>query len=356
MTGEARRKLIEERRGAVAVATLNRPEALNALDLELLWLLTRWLEAAEEDEPSRVLFMRGAGERAFCAGGDIRAVWARRGDSAFMDEVYRVEYRLDDAIARAAKPVVAWMSGIVMGGGCGISMGARHRVVTPSTMLAMPECAIGLFPDVGAGHFLSRCPGATGLYLGLTGARIGAADAIYAGLADYHVTGLDADAAIHAIERYGDVARALTLMSSDPGPSALAARRAAIDDIFGHESVADIMAALKAHPDGWAQDAHASMAQAAPFSLALTLRMLRDPPDSRRDSLRTDFRIVERLMLRGDHFEGVRARLIDKDGAPRWEPPTLDAVDSSEVEACFAPLGAQELAFADEAPATPGQS
>jgi hypothetical protein len=125
-----------------------------------------------------------------------------------------------------------------------------------------------------------------------------------------------------------------------------------IDDIFGRDSVAAIMAALGARSEDWARDALASMGRAAPFSLALTFRMLRDPPVSRRESLRADFRIVERLMLRGDHFEGVRARLVDKDGVPRWDPPTLEAVDPDEIEACFAPLGTQELVFADEAPDT----
>jgi enoyl-CoA hydratase len=352
MNGNPPPKLIEERRGGIAVGTLNRQEALNALDLDLLRLLTGWLHAAESDEGIGAMLLRGAGGRAFCAGGDIRAVWAHRGDDAFMDAVYRVEYLLDDAIARAAKPIVAWMSGIVMGGGCGISVGVAHRVVTPSTILAMPECAIGLFPDVGAGHFLSRCPGAIGCYLGLTGARIGAADAIYAGLADYYVAGVDSDEAIRAIDRDGDPNRALVALASDPGPSSLAARQAMIDDIFGRDSIAAIMAALGARSEDWARDALASMGRAAPFSLALTFRMLRDPPVSRRESLRADFRIVERLMLRGDHFEGVRARLVDKDGVPRWDPPTLEAVDPDEIEACFAPLGTQELVFADEAPDT----
>lgn len=356
MSGTAPPRLLVEDHDGLSIATLNRPEALNALDLELLQELTRWRDAADRDKAVDALFIRGAGNRAFCAGGDIRAVWAHRGDDAFMDAVYRVEYLLDDAIDRAAKPIVAWMSGIVMGGGCGIAVGAGHRVVTPSTILAMPECAIGLFPDVGAGYFLSCCPGAIGLYLALTGTRIGAADAIYTGLADCFIADAGANEAIRAIERNGDPGRALAVLASDPGPSPLAVRQALIDDIFGRDSVRAIMDGLAGRDEDWAREALRAMQGASPFSLMLTFRMLRRPPASRRDSLRTDFRIVQRLMRRNDHFEGVRARLIDKDGAPRWVPPSLDEVDPDEVEACFAPLGAQELAFADQLPAAAPQS
>src|SRR5205823_3503183 len=162
------------------------------------------------DPKITAVMVRGAGDRAFCAGGDVRAVFEHRGDDAFMHEVYRVEYILDDAIARYGKPYVVLMSGMVMGGGCGISVHGSHRVVTETTQIAMPECRIGLFPDIGASWFLARCPGELGLYLGLTGARIGAADALYLGLADYFVSN----------DRLGEIVPALT--DGKPASAALA--------------------------------------------------------------------------------------------------------------------------------------
>ena len=173
--------------GTVGIAVLNRPAVLNVIDMKLIKALHKQLEAWRAIQAITAVLVRGAGERAFCAGGDVRAVYEHRGDDAFMHEVYHVEYILDDAIARYSKPYIVLMSGIVMGGGCGISVHGSHRVVTETTQLAMPECRIGLFPDIGASYFLARCPGELGLYLALTGARIGAADALYLGLADYFV-------------------------------------------------------------------------------------------------------------------------------------------------------------------------
>ena len=173
--------------GTVGIAVLNRPAVLNVIDMKLIKALHKQLEAWRRDQAITAVLVRGAGERAFCAGGDVRAVYEHRGDDAFMHEVYHAEYILDDAIARYSKPYIALMSGIMMGGGCGISVHGSHRVVTETTQLAMPECRIGLFPDIGASYFLARCPGELGLYLALTGARIGAADALYLGLADYFV-------------------------------------------------------------------------------------------------------------------------------------------------------------------------
>jgi enoyl-CoA hydratase/carnithine racemase len=182
MSGEP--ELLCEVRGRAGVITLNRPQAINALNMPMLAGMLAQLRAWAADPRLDLVIVRGAGTRGFCAGGDVRAVHEARGDALFMDRVYRVEYELDEYISRYPKPYVALMTGFTMGGGCGISVHGRHRVVTETTVLAMPEVLIGLFPDVAGTLFLSRCPGELGTYLGLTGTRIGGADAIALGLAD----------------------------------------------------------------------------------------------------------------------------------------------------------------------------
>jgi enoyl-CoA hydratase len=336
--------------GRVGVAVLNRPAVLNVIDMGLIKALTRRLEIWRKDPAIAAVFVRGTGERAFCAGGDVRAVYAHRGNDAFMDEVYRVEYLLDDAIARYPKPYVALMSGIVMGGGCGISVHGSHRVVTETTLLAMPECRIGLFPDIGASFFLARCPGRLGLYLALTGAPVGAADALYLGLADYFIPTSRLSQIIPAInddaQAAGDVLSALAIV---PDTAPLSVLRKDIDAAFALTSVRDIVAALASSPAVWAREAHASINKACPVSLELTFRSIREAETKTlRECLISDFRIAQRLMKRNDYFEGVRARIIDKDDKARWTHDSVAAVNPAEIEACFAPLGDRELRFEED--------
>ena len=218
--------------GRAGVVTLNRPEALNSLNLSMLQGLHEQLRAWAADDRVELVVVRGAGNKAFCAGGDVRAVYEARGDDAFMDRVYRVEYQLDEYISRYPKPYVALMSGYTMGGGCGISVHGAYRVVTETTLLAMPEVSIGLFPDVAGSCFLARCPGATGLYAGLTAARLSGADALYLGLADHFVRSDSLDTLVNALASSGDVETSLQSFAVDPGASAVAARRAEIDRCF----------------------------------------------------------------------------------------------------------------------------
>ncbi len=332
--------------GSVGVAVLNRPAVLNVIDMTLIKALHACLETWRADPTITAVLVRGAGERAFCAGGDVRAVYEHRGDDAFMHEVYRVEYVLDDAIARYPKPYVALMTGIIMGGGCGISVHGSHRIVSDTTQIAMPECRIGLFPDIGASHFLARCPGKLGLYLGLTGARIGAADAIYLGLADYFIPTQRLPRIIPALKETDGARAALGALAISPGAAPLSNLQEPIDAVFALGSVREIISALASMPDAWARQAHCEITMACPLSLELTFRSIREARTKNlRECLVSDFRIAQRLMKRSDYFEGVRARIIDKDNHPRWTHGSVENVAAAEVEACFAPLGVNELQF-----------
>jgi enoyl-CoA hydratase len=233
-----------------------------------------------------------------------------------------------------------------MGGGCGISVHGSHRVVTETTQLAMPECRIGLFPDIGASWFLARCPGELGLYLGLTGARVGAADALYLGLADYFVARDRLGEVLAALAAGKPPTAALAGLSTSCGVAPLSALRRAVDAVFAGGGVRNIIAALASRPEPWARQAHTDMLAACPLSLELTFRAIREArTKTLRECLVTDFRIAQRLMRQNDYFEGVRARIIDKDNRPQWTHKSVQEVSAEEVDEHFAPLGAAELRF-----------
>ena len=337
----------EVRHGA-GILTLNRPQVLNSLNIPMFALIHARMREWADDPRVRAVIVRGAGHKAFCAGGDVRAVYDGRGDAGFMDRVYRIEYELDEYISRYPKPYVALMSGITMGGGCGISVHGRHRVVTETTVLAMPEAALGLFPDVGASHFLGRCPGATGMYLALTGKRLDGVEAIHLGLADAVVASDRLDELVDAIATDGDVRAVLRRFERPLPPSKILEHRAEIDRCFGRESVAAIIEALGGVHAPWAREAEKAIAGASPTSLAITHRNLREAAGrSLRDCLTTDFRISLRLVDQDDYFEGARAILVDKDRNPRWRPSRLADVDPRAIDACFAPLGPmRDMTFA----------
>ena len=309
--------LVEVRRG-VATLTLNRPNVLNALSFGMLQGLARCLDRWERDDRVRAIVLRGAGGKAFCAGGDIRALYEgyRSGEDPH-HEFFAFEYALDYRIHRYPKPIVAVMDGIVMGGGMGIAQGARLRIVGDRTKMAMPETAIGLFPDVGGSWFLSRCPGELGIYLGLTGTTIGAADAIYCGLADTHVG------------------------SELPAP-ALERLHPAIDRHFGHESVAAILRSLEAEdrPElrAWAGQTLGLLRSRSPTMLTVTLEQLRRGKAlALAECFRMELGLVHGCFEQGDFLEGIRAVLVDKDNRPRWNPPELAEVDPETIRRFFAP-------------------
>ena len=340
-------EILESVKYGVAILTLNRPANLNAINMAMfheIWqLLTDWA-----DDPSvNCVVVRGAGSKSFCAGGDVLAVVENRGDKAFMHEVYRCEYVVDQLIHRYPKPFIPLMDGIVMGGGAGISVHAQERrVVTERTIFAMPETALGLFPDVGASHFLSRAPNAIGMYMGLTGTRLNAADTIFSGIADHCVPSNSLENLIDALHSGEDPDRAIKRFEVDPGPANLKVEAPAIERCFGVESLHDVIAQLEEEDSDWSRNTIDLIRSMCPFSQALTFKNIQYATGrSLEECLITDFRLALRLMDRDDYFEGARAILIDKDRRPYWNPKTIEAVDLKQIDDCFAPLDNEDLAF-----------
>jgi len=341
--------ILTEVAAGVAVMTLNRPRALNAINLEMLHAMWDHVTGWRDDPNVRAVVVRGAGEKAFCAGGDVRAVVENRGDDAFMHEVYRAEYVYDGMIHHFPKPYIPFMDGIVMGGGAGVSVHAPgRRIVTERTVFAMPETALGLFPDMGASHFLASAPGSLGMYLSLTGVRIGAADTIHAGFADHYIPSEALDGLIAGLRTGEDPDTAIAFRASDPGRSNLAGLTGDIERCFAADTLGGVIHALEADGSEWAVESLKLVRAMCPFSQAVTFKDVRmGAGRSIEECLSTAFRLALRFMDREDYFEGARAILIDKDNAPRWNPDTIEQVDPAEVEACFAPLDARftELAF-----------
>jgi enoyl-CoA hydratase len=338
--------LIVRREGAAGRITVNRPKALNSLTLDMVHSFTRALDGWKNDDAVSVIVIDGAGTRGLCAGGDIRALLESGSRNDGMAETFwRDEYKLNAAIGSYPKPVVAFMDGIVMGGGVGISAHASCRVVTEKTMLAMPEVGIGLLPDVGGTWLLSHAPGELGTYLALTGSRIGGADAILAGLADYFVQSERLPELAKALAETGDVEAVVKSFASDPGPAPLAEKAAAIDVMFGHDTVEQILETARTSSDDWAVKTAAEVEAKSPTSLKVTLAALRRARtlDSLEDCLTVEFRIISRMFDAPDFREGVRAAVIDKDQSPRWQPASLSEVSEAAVSAHFAPLGPKEL-------------
>ena len=334
-------EVLVERRGPLGLLRLNRPRALNALSLEMIVALDAALREFAANPDVRVVAITGEGGRAFCSGGDVRsiALAARgEGDRSLTQEFFRNEYRLNLLTSRFPKPYVALVDGIVMGGGVGISAYGTHQVYSERTVFAMPETSIGFFPDVGSAWLLNRCPGETGTYLALTGARIGPADALALGLATHFVPS----------ERHGDVvellaageppAQALARFTADPGKPRLSPFRAAIAEAYSAGTVETIAAA--APPDLEALDGR------SPTALKVSLRHLRSTRGlSLEEVLRQDFRVSQGCMAAHDFHEGIRAQLIDKDRAPRWRPATIEEVTDAMVEAHFEEPGCGDLTF-----------
>ncbi len=350
-------EIVLGRDGGLATLTINRPQALNALTLANYRRFAPALAAWAADPSVQAVVVRGAGGRAFCAGGDVRAVYEAgrgiAGDPDLTAVFFREEYALIREIHRFPKPYVAIVDGITMGGGAGISVNGAYRIATPRTLFAMPETAIGLFPDVGATRFLNRCPGRVGRWLGLTGARLRAADMLYCGLATHAVAQDRADALVAALGREPDRADAvLAGFGADPGPAPVAALRPAIDRCFAGDSIETILDALAAEAAAggeharWAAQTRAGLLTKSPTSLKVTLRQLQVGRCCDLDqALALEYRLTQHMMAAHDFYEGVRAALIDKDQNPRWRPAALSEIDDATVEAYFAPIGPRELRF-----------
>ncbi|HEX7775518.1 MAG TPA: enoyl-CoA hydratase/isomerase family protein [Parvibaculum sp.] len=340
-------EVLFERRGGAGVITLNRPKALNALTLGMVRAMHPQLKAWAADDTVKLVIVEGAGGKAFSAGGDIRALhdWGKVGDRNVID-FYREEYRLNVYIRNYPKPYIALMNGIDMGGGVGVSVNGSVRVATEKLTFAMPETGIGLFPDVGGTYFLPRCPGEIGMFLGLTGERLKAADAIYAGIADVFVPDEKLDELKERLAKGEAVEAALKAVAGDAGAPGLAARRAEIDRHFSKASVGEIVASLKADAGEWAQTVAATLAAKSPTSLLVAYRQIREGAKlSFEDCMKLEFRLTNRFMGGHDFYEGVRAIIIDKDQKPAWRPGRLEEVSGGEVDAYFATLGRDELSF-----------
>lgn len=348
MTTVSTPDLICERIGAAGVITLNRPQALNALTLPMVDGMRAALDGWEHDPAVTRIVVQGAGEKAFCAGGDIRALHdaGKAGDHASMFDFWGREYQLNVRIREYPKPYVALIDGIVMGGGVGVSLHGSRRVAGSKYMFAMPEVGIGFFPDVGATYALPRLPGATGMWIAITGDRIKYADAVALGLADAFVPTDHMPALREALIAGEDVNAAIAAHSADAGTAPADANRSVIDTCFSAPSPLEILARLDAATaqSGFARQCAAAMRTKSPTSMAIAFeQMQRGKTMDFKEAMRTEFRIVSRIAHGADFYEGVRAIIIDKDNAPRWSPARLDDVSMSGINAYFAPLGAHEL-------------
>lgn len=332
--------------GKVGRLTLNRPQALHALNTNMIGLLTDALVVWRDDPAVELVLLDHAGERGFCAGGDIRMLAeSGAGDGARAREFFFNEYRLNHLLHDYPKPTVAIMDGVTMGGGVGLSRPCRYRVATERTTFAMPETGIGLFPDVGGGWYLSRMPDHIGLWLALTGARIKAADCELVGVAtDYVESRNIAELKARIVADPAAIETLLTEIEADAGRPAIAEHQDEIARLFAGDSVEAIVVALTATDSDWARAQLAVLATKSPQTLKVAFRELRLGAAARTfaENMEIEYRIGARVVQRPDFLEGVRAVIIDKDNAPTWDPPTLEAVTDAILDGIFAPLASAD--------------
>lgn len=336
-------------RNRIGHLTLNRPAGLNAVNLEMVRLLHRQLQEWADDPQILAVVLRASGEKAFCAGGDIRALYDsfRAGDDQWQ-RFFEEEYALDQYIHAYRKPILALMDGFVLGGGMGLVQGAALRVITERTRMGMPETAIGYFPDVGASHFLSRLPGELGTYLGVTGVQIRAADALYAGLADWclpseQLAELDRclDNLSWTVHPQEALRTLLATLASRKLPGAeLKALHPAIEQHFALDSVATIRASLqgetRAEFQHWAEETVKLLDGRSPLAMEVTRELLRRGRElSLAECFALELHLDRQWFERGEIMEGVRALIVDKDKNPRWNPPSLAGVSMERVASFF---------------------
>ncbi|MCM2424536.1 enoyl-CoA hydratase/isomerase family protein [Streptomyces sp. RKAG337] len=320
------------------VIALDRPEALNALDLTMVRAMTEALETWRDDDGVRSVVVRSTSPKAFCAGGDIRTIRAAslRGDHAAVREYFAAEYGLNALIAAFPKPYTALIDGFALGGGLGISVHGTARVVTERAALAMPETAIGFFPDIGASHFLPRLPGSVGRYLGLTGARIAGAAAVGCSLATHYVHSSELPALEEALTGGGEPAAVLDRFAVTAPASEIGAHLDAIDRCFSAPELPEVFERLAAEGGDWAAETLAVLRRMSPTSLFVTFELLRRGAGSDLGAcLDRELRLACRTARAHDFLEGVRAALVDKDRNPRWSPDPLTAADHAELLSWF---------------------
>jgi enoyl-CoA hydratase len=346
--------LIARREGAVGVIRLNRPKAINAVTLQMFRDIDKALDGFEADPAVSVILLEGAGERGLCAGGDIRALYENSKVHGDLGKIlWREEYILNARIAKFKRPYVAFMDGIVMGGGVGLSAHSRHRVVTERTKLAMPEVGLGFFPDVGGTWLLSHSPGEIGTYFGLTGQTMNGPDAIYARFADAVVPSAKLAALREAMTRVRAGATSDEIKTIIDGfatgeiSGPVAEMQSRIDGWFAHDRMQDIVAALQRDGSELAQSTLKTLNEKSPRGMVVTLKLLRlaRAASSLEECLVREYRAALQVFASDDFREGVRAAVIDKDRNPKWSPSRIEEVTPEMVAPYFAEIGADELVF-----------
>ncbi|XP_028992490.1 3-hydroxyisobutyryl-CoA hydrolase, mitochondrial [Betta splendens] len=357
MSSHMEPEILLEKTGRIGVITLNRPKVLNALNLAMIRQIYPQLKKWENDNETDIIIIKGAGGKAFCAGGDIRAVTeAGKVGGSLAQDFFREEYILNNAIGTCRKPYIALINGITMGGGVGLSVHGRFRVATEKTMFAMPETAIGLFPDVGGGYFLPRLRGRLGLFLALTGFRLKGRDVQRAGVATHFVESKkipDLEEELVALKSpsVDNISRVLDLYQNQSSldsekPFVLDKQLSDIDRLFSSSSMEGIMQNLEADGTEFAKKQAEILAKMSPTSLKITYRQLQTGASlSLQDVLVMEYRLSQACMRGCDFYEGVRAVLIDRDQNPRWNPSTLGEVSDESVDQCFSSLGEKDLTF-----------
>lgn len=354
MTEMPEKDLIACREGAAGILRLNRPKAINALTLEMTREIVAALDEFEADPGVSLVLLEGAGERGLCAGGDIRGLYESAKAGGDLGPVFwREEYILNARIPEYPKPYVAYMDGLVMGGGVGLSAHSAHRIVTEKTRMAMPEVGLGFFPDVGGTWLLSRAPGEIGTYFALTGQNMSGADAVYAGAADVLIetknwpTLRDAltNAPLKAIS--ADVRAILATYTVAESQAPVAAHRAQIDKAFAHDTVEAIVAALEEDGSDFARATLKALSEKSPTALKVTLELLRRARKSKslKECLVREYNSALAVFTSAEFVEGVRAAIIDKDRNPKWSPPRIEDVTPDIVERYFAPNATYTLVF-----------
>lgn len=336
-------EVIFDHQGCLGLITLNKPKALNALSLTMVNLIHDQLLNWERDDQIYAVVIQGAGEKTFCAGGDIRDLYDKRG-TEYGKIYYTNEYLLNVTIFNFTKPFIALMDGVVMGGGAGVSVHGSHRIVTERTLFAMPETSIGLFPDVGASWFLPKCPGEIGMYLGLTGCRLNSADCLYAGVADYFVKSHSLDLLINDLSSISNhsnnIDEVISKYTNEAGLNTLSKYQESIDRCFSAESIEKIIDNLQVEDNVWGADTIKNIKKMSPTSLKVTFRQLSLGKTIKEfeNIMTMEYRIANRCFKGHDLFEGIRSVVVDKDRAPKWLPSKVDDISEEDIDEYFAPI------------------